>query len=253
MERRFSILVAHERLVIGQAIHRVLAAQGFRVEVVQTGEAAAAAMQEGAWDGLVLDVVLPGQPVYELVAMAKTGLLAQPITAVVLVASVFRKTSYKRKPQQLYGADDYVEIHRLGDELPSKLWRALKVDPSGMSGMLEAEAMLATLQSEGDHRLFDDAPVEDDPASASLRSARLAELMVADVILYSGDRLVAADTPAEARAAVASELEAARELHRSVAGDAEGGDPIGAAFDDLFRNLSTPSSQTSRPSVPDQP
>lgn len=243
MERtqELSILVAHERLVIGQAIHRVLAAQGLRVEVVQTGDEAVAAMRRAPRDGLVLDVALPGQPVYELVALAKTG-LDRPITAVVLVASVFRRTSYKRKPQQLYGADDYVEIHRLGDELPSKLWRLLAVDPSGMAGMLEAEAVLATLQAEGDQRLFDAAPQDSDTApSSAARSARLAELIVADVILYSGDRLVATDTPAEARAAVAGELDAARELFRSVAGGASEGDPVGAAFDDLFRNLATPS------------
>lgn len=243
MERspEFSVLVAHERLVIGQAIRRVLAAQGFRVEVAVTGDDAAAALQRAPWDGLVVDVALPGQPVYELVALAKTG-LPRPVTAVVLVASVFRRTSYKRKPQQLYGADDYVEIHRLGDELPSKLWRLLSVDPSGMSGMLEAEAVLATLQAEGDQRLFDEAPVADDPALTALRAVRLAELIVADVILYSGDRLLAAESPAEAKDTLAAELDSARELYRSVAGQgASHADPIGAAFDDMLRTLVTPS------------
>ena len=243
MERspEFSILVAHERLVIGQAIRRVLAAQGFRVEVAVTADDAAAALQRAPWDGLVVDVALPGQPVYELVALAKTG-LPRPVTAVVLVASVFRRTSYKRKPQQLYGADDYVEIHRLGDELPSKLWRLLSVDPSGMAGMLEAEAVLATLQAEGDQRLFDEAPVADDPALSATRAVRLAELIVADLILYSGDRLLAAESPAEAKDTLAAELDSARELYRSVAGpDASHADPIGAAFDDMLRTLVTPS------------
>jgi CheY-like chemotaxis protein len=242
MERssEFAILVAHERLVIGQAIRRVLAAQGFRVEVVQSGEDTSDALKSEPWDGLVLDVALPGPPAYELIALAKTG-LDRPVRAVVLVASVFRRTSYKRKPQQLYGADDYVEIHHLGDELPSKLWRLLAADPSGVHGMLEAEAVLATLQAEGDQRLFDEAPQGGaDPASSAVHAVRLAELIVADVILYSGDRLLAADTAEEARAALATDLDAARELYRSVAGDAQSGDPIGAAFDDMLRSLVSP-------------
>jgi CheY-like chemotaxis protein len=242
MERssEYSILVAHERLVIGQAIHRVLAAQGFRVEVVANTEATVAALRRQAWDGLVLDVALPGQPVYELVQLAKTD-LPRPVGAVILVASVFRRTSYKRKPVQLYGADDYVEIHRLGDDLPSKLWHLLAVDPSGIRGMLEAEAVLATLQAEGDQRLFDEAPLADDPGESAIRAVRLAELIVADVILYSGDRLIAADTPAEAREALAADLETARELYRSVAGvGSPDVDPIGDAFDDMLHSLVSP-------------
>ena len=136
MERSFSVLVAHERPAIGQAIRRVLAAQGFRIEVASRGEDVAAALAARNFDGLVLDVAMPGPPVHELVELAKKP--ERPVGAVILVASVFRKTSYKRKPQQLYGADDYVEIHRLGDELPSKLWNLLKVDPSGIHGMMEA-------------------------------------------------------------------------------------------------------------------
>lgn len=238
MERSFSVLVAHERPAIGQAIRRVLAAQGFRVEVASRGEEVVAALAARAWDGLVLDVVLPGPTVHELALLAKSG--DRPVGAVILVASVFRKTSYKRKPQQLYGADDYVEIHRLGDELPSKLWNLLKVDPSGIHGMMEAEAVLATLQNEGDLRLFDVASAADDPAAGSARASRLAELIVADVIVYAGDRLVAADTPAEAREALAADLDAAREMYRGVAGDSPGRDPIGAAFDDLMQNLASP-------------
>jgi CheY-like chemotaxis protein len=235
MERSFSLLVAHERRAIGQAIHRVLAAQGFRVDVAQTGDEVIAALAARAWDGLVLDAALPGPPVHEIVALAKSG--EHPVGAVILVASVFRKTSYKRKPQQLYGADDYVEIHRLGGELPSKLWSLFKVDPSGLHGMMEAEAVLATLQAEGDQRLFDVAPIDADPASAAAHGARLAELIVADFILHSGDRLIAVDTPEESRLALATDLDAARALYRSVAGDVAGRDPIGDAFDALMRSL----------------
>lgn len=110
--------------------------------------------------------------------------------------------------------------------------------------MMEAEAVLATMQSEGDQRLFDSiAPTvapTDDPAAAATRAARLAGFIVADVILYAGDRLVATDTPAEARDALAADLDAARETYRGVAGPPDGRDPIGEAFDELMPTLTTP-------------
>lgn len=224
-----SILVAHERLVIAQAIRLVLAAQGFAATVAADGDAVARALDgDETWDGLVLDVGLRGPPVHELVAGAKAAVT--PVRAVVLIASVFRRTSYKRRPQQLYGADDFVEVHQLGDQLAGKLWRLLEVDPGGLDGLVEAEALLATSQ--------------DDPRPAFERAAaapsEIAELLVADLVLYSGDKLADAESADETHVALAPELEAAREVYRGVYGGTggpqrPGADPISAALDALLR------------------
>lgn len=230
MERprdKSQILVAHERPALGQAIQYVLAAQGFSVAVVSDSEAAVKALQDGSFAALVLDVALPGPVLcYELIQVAK-GLV--PPVGVVLVASVFRKTSYKRKPSQLYGADDYVEIHHLGDQLPGKLWRLLGNDPAALAGMLEAEAVLATFQEEGDQRLFEQQD----------RTGRLSELIVADLILYAGDKVMSARSAAEARDLLAADLEGARALYRQInpTPPVDGDDPIGAAFDELIRSF----------------
>ena len=225
--QRLQILVAHERPALGQAIRRVLAAQGFAVEVVGDADDAATIMRTRAFAALVLDVALPGSlACYELIQLAKTG-LAAPIPAVVLVASVFRKTSYKRRPTQLYGADDYVELHRLGDQLPGKLWYLLGGEPAALEGMVEAEAVLSTIQDEGDQRLFEQRR----------RTLRLSELIIADLILYAGDRVLAARSQDEARALLATDLDAARQLFRQInpVPLAPGVDPIGAAFDDMLQ------------------
>ncbi|PCC66776.1 hypothetical protein SAMN02745121_00494 [Nannocystis exedens] len=226
-QAKLKILVAHERLALGQAIGRVLAAQGFAAVTVTDTAAAEQAMRGDMFAALVLDVALPGgKACHELIQLAKFELPA-PIPAVVLVASVFRKTSYKRRPTQLYGADDYVEIHRLGDQLPGKLWHLLGGDPAAMPGLVEAEAVLSTIQDEGDQRLFEQRG----------RTLRLSELIVADLILYAGDRVLAATTQAEARELLANDLESARQLFRQInpVPLAPGVDPIGAAFDDMMR------------------
>ena len=218
------VLVAHERPIIAFAIQQVLTVQGLQVEVMLTGDALARSLQLQTWDALVLDVGLPGPPVHHLVGLAKTG-GSTAVKAVVLITSVFRRGSYKRPPQQLYGADDYVEVHQLGGRLASKLWRLLASDsspvgPAAIDGMIEAEALLAGLQ----------AP-ESGQAIASL-----ATLLVADLVLHNGDRLADADTPEQARSALASELSAAREQYREIVGPtAADPDPIAAAFDALLR------------------
>jgi CheY-like chemotaxis protein len=230
---KFKILVAHERPVVGRAIARVLAAQGLAATPVDHGDAVWRALETDGWDGLVLDVALPGPPVHQLVALSKTG-VPLALRAVVLIASVFRRSSYKRRPQQLYGADAYVEGHQLGAELPSLLWRLLTADPSGLDGMVEAEALLAELQ----------APDDRNPAE---RAAALAGLLVADVLMYASEKLSDADgtagskslRPADIAAvhdALAPELTQAREHLRGATDlGVVSGDPIAAALDDLLR------------------
>lgn len=218
---KFKILVAHDRPVIGRAIARVLAAQGLVTTTVDDGDAVRRALESDSWDGLVLDVALPGPPVHQLVALAKTG-VPLALRAVILIASVFRRSSYKRRPQQLYGADAYVEGHQLGAELPSKLWRLLSADPSGLDGMVEAEALLAELQS-ADER----TPVE--------RARVLAELLVADLLMYAGEKLSDADG-ASVHSILARELEQAREhLRGAVDPQTLTEDPIATALDGLLR------------------
>lgn len=247
---KYKILVAHERPVVGRAIARVLAAQGLVATVVEHGDAVWRALETDAYDGLVLDVALPGPPVHQLVALAKTG-VPLALRAVILIASVFRRSSYKRRPQQLYGADAYVEGHQLGAELPSKLWRLLTADPSGLDGMVEAEALLAELQDSA-------AGEQQDPRSPAEHATALAELLVADLLIFASEKLSDADASpgqplraadiAAVHDALAPELEQAREHLRGATDlGVLTGDPIAAALDELLRPAAEPAGELLRP------
>jgi hypothetical protein len=120
-----------------------------------------------------------------------------------------------------------VEVHHLGDMLPDKLRRllALMHEPGAdLRSAAENEAARA-LKDEGDARM-------------NLHDAdSLASLIVADVILYNGDRILGATDLAQAEAAVADDLEIARDLMEQVAraaGSASTGDSIGRAFRSLM-------------------
>lgn len=222
MSPRPRILFAHERHGVTRAVRRVLEREGFAFTHVGDGDRCADQLRAGRWDGLVVDVALPRRAGYELAELARRWSPKAGAAVVVLVASVYRRTSYKRRPTQLYGADDYVEIHHLCDSLPAKLYAHLGLPPVPAATLAQAEGR-QVLRAEGDTRM------EEQQAD----HRRLASLIVADMVLYNGDMLHRTQDLAGARAAVAPDLDVARHLFNQVL-RAEGGqvpgDPIGEAF-----------------------
>src|SRR5205807_6370680 len=95
------------------------------VEAVAEGRQASAALARKP-SALVLDVALPDVHAFELVEEAHNK---APEIRVVLVASVYNRTGYKRRPTSLYGADDYVEQHHIPDSLLVKLERLIGPAP----------------------------------------------------------------------------------------------------------------------------
>ncbi|MCR9162012.1 MAG: response regulator [Nannocystaceae bacterium] len=224
-----AVLFAHERPSVARAVCHVLRARGFDVESVRDGEAAARVLASRHFGALVVDVALPGRPGYELVevARAEQKRAGRGADVVVLVASVFRKTSYKRRPARLYGADDYVELHHLGDMLPDKLDRHL-----GTRSPKHDEAERVATEAVLD---IADARMEAETTD------ELASLIIADVVLYNGDRIADTRTLAQARTALADDLDVATDLLRQVqqarAETVDAAQAIEAAFTRLMRSM----------------
>lgn len=226
-ERRPRVLLGHAGPVIAEATRRILEAHGFDAQVAIDTRAVDLALAREGWDALVVDVALPGVPGHDLTGFELTAVAREVgVKVVILVASVFRRTSYKRQPRRLYGADDYVEIHHLGDHLPSRLRAHLGLgDASGEPTVESLREVLGTLNERGDEHLLEQTP------------RGLAMLIVADVLLYNGDRITEADSVEEALAAVASDLDGARDLFGLVRPEVDEGDLIGEAFRELVAGL----------------
>jgi len=225
---RPTVLFAHERRTIVRAVELALDAHGFEMVVVQHGDQAAARLKHGDIDALVVDVGIPGTPSFELVEVAR----AHQVRAVILVASIYSRTSYKRAPKRLYGADEYVEIHHLGDQLPRKLRARLELE--AVEHERSAALVAESLRAEGDRRLEEHIMPEG-----------LAALIAADVVLYNGDAVAGAATVDEAHRKLEADLEGGREVFRR-AREAAGGkttdadadrDYVGEALDDLLAHL----------------
>ena len=114
------VLVAHDSDVLRNMVSDVLINAGFRVETAADGVEALKKATEHRPQGMVLDVGLPGIYGFELCERLK-GNDATKSIKIVLLSSVYDQRRYKRTPDHLYGADDYIEKHHIPDFLAIKL------------------------------------------------------------------------------------------------------------------------------------
>ncbi len=215
-----AVVIGHPSELLGRQIGLALLDGDFAPIWVRDGAAVLAAVRRHAARAAVLDVALEEPRSFEVVEQLRRG----PSVAVVLVASVFNRTAYKRRPQSLYGADDYVEQHHIPDMLPAKVSRLLSLpEPTPPA--------------------WDDAVQEDIKRgearfelSGAARVRALARSIVADIALYSEAELVRHARGDEV-AAVAASVEEGRRLLAEMVRGAVAGDPIGEAFAELLSEL----------------
>jgi CheY-like chemotaxis protein len=126
------VLVATDGIEFQSLIGEVLAAAGFALRPALSGDAAWDAI--GAWRPHValLDVALPGVPAFELCDRVRAVRELRG-TGLILIASVFQQTRYKRAPTSLYGADDYIEKHHIRDWLADKVARLVSAGAAPVS------------------------------------------------------------------------------------------------------------------------
>jgi CheY-like chemotaxis protein len=201
------VLVVHDTEAIREAIVRLLDEAGYRPSAVADGDAAVAAVAAPEPpDALILDVAVAGTPSFAVIERARALRLPMPI---VLIASVYNRAGYKRRPTSLYGADDYVEQHHIPDLLLLKLARLLgRPLPDGEQVEDAVAREEEPIRRAGEARLGIRYQGREE---GEARARRLARLIVADIALYNHD-LVQLQDDAEREARLRVDLEEGRLL-----------------------------------------
>jgi hypothetical protein len=149
---------------------------------------------------IVLDVAIPGVLAFEVIEQVR----AHPQTKgmpIVLLASVFERTRYKRRPTNLYGADAYLELHHVPDRLApliDEVRTQQAPSPDRQQAPVE-RARAAGLRAR---------PAADDAEAAQALARRL----LSDVALYHGDELADGVRRGNPFASLGAAVDAAREL-----------------------------------------
>lgn len=204
------IVVGHEVPSAARTIARVLRQGGYAPVLVKSGEQVLQACDPALpapCVGVVLDVGVPGVMAFEVIDQLR----AHPATKtlpIVLLASVFERTRYKRRPNQLYGADAYLELHHVPDRLNVILdaVRAGQPAPETWRQAPADRAYAAPLRGR--------PPVLDEDG---LRT--LARRLLSDAALYHGDEVARGVAAGEPLRFLSDAVEAARQIFRDVARD----------------------------------
>lgn len=200
-----TVLVANESPDFCAAVERTLSSEPFRVICSHDGREAMTIIEKTLPDVVLLDVALPTLYGFEICEQVRDNQALSTVKT-ILIASIYDKTRYKREPQSLYGADDYIEKHHIPDALAAKIYRLVfgqqAVEAEAGDGA-EAEGEVCG-EAAGDGSPADEAAQEEvreeirldeeaktrvmedpDLAAAHAKARRLARIIVTDIALYN--------------------------------------------------------------------
>jgi predicted Zn finger-like uncharacterized protein len=204
---RIKVVVANESPAFCKAVSKVLVNEPFDVMTFNDGREAHDAIMQLRPDVVLLDVALPSMYGFEVCeAIRKNPAMA--MVKVILIASIYDKTRYKRSPQSLYGADDYIEKHHIPDALAAMVYRLVsgqkpvealadarpaadeevQAAPQQLSRQEKAAQEMTRQELKRDEERetsLPTAPTVPELPEAHVKARRLARIIVSDIILYN--------------------------------------------------------------------
>ncbi|HTN44022.1 MAG TPA: response regulator [Nitrospiria bacterium] len=141
------VLAIVEGEASNEMIGEVLTTAGFQLVIGHGGQDIMALLERERPAVVLVDVGLPNILGFEIATLIKKRNDLKDIR-VILLAAIHDKTRYRREPESLYGADDYIERHHIQDELLPKIQRLLGVnDTTGRTGGPGPAAIESPVQS----------------------------------------------------------------------------------------------------------
>ena len=191
---RDKVLVANANPHFCSAIKDFLSGRGFEVVLAKDGIEALQFLEINMPPHVALvDVALSGMYGFELCDFIKNNERLKHIK-VILLASIYDKTRYKRMPTSIYGADDYIEMHHIPDDLVPKINKLLGRDYNIPRPLLKADFEAVVIYEEGLYEKIKDIAAQDIKVkipekggkdSAHEEAKRLARIIMSDIILYN--------------------------------------------------------------------
>lgn len=171
LESAVKVFIAHEDKLVCRQLSERLSWLNIQPDICRTS----AECLDGFTSGdsvLLLDVAFEGGFPFRLIETLKKRGGEQH--RIILLPSVYNRTAYKKRPESLYGADAYLELHHIGDRL-------LPLLAEQFPALAERCSSVASLRSWGDERAVKELGLAE-------QASELARLLVADILLYHQDR-----------------------------------------------------------------
>ena len=220
------VVIAHESDAISEELGKALLDGGYTPYRAENGVQAEELIRKHGVSVAVLDVGLRDKLAYQIVDECRSDPQYES-TKFILIASVYSKTAYKRSPNSLYGADDYVEQHHIPDMLCEKIQRLV--------GKPQDEAAIENLEGRKEAIRIGEERQE---LEGGQRVVVLAHSIVADIALYNQSE-VEKVAQGELSKALESALEEGRRILRETVDQSSfpTEDPIGDAFKSFINDI----------------
>ncbi len=208
---------------LGKQVADTLAARGLRSFVVHDGVEAMLEIQRQLPVAVVLSATLPKMYGFQVCEVVKRN-PSLCGTQVILAGAIHHKDRYRRPPDDLYGADAYVEEPDLPDGLLPILDRALAgrdlASDAGPEPVRAAEPLQpapsvpAPVENEAPPPAAAPpaAPADDGLEEERAKAERLARIIVSDIVLYNEERFTEAVRVGNVVEALAAEIAEGRAL-----------------------------------------
>jgi DNA-binding response OmpR family regulator len=220
-------MIAHSDRELCGTISDIVEAAGYESVLGHNGTEVLALMEEIRPHVAVVDVALQGLYAFEVVDTVRSRPGLDKVK-IILLSSVYNNTAYKRRPNSLYGADDYIEKHHISDDLIHKINRQLvgaaetgtpaengEVEESGqpLSPGEEASQSRGVILSVNERiQVAEGHEVSTESVPESARAERLARIIVADISLYHQQRIDKGILEGRWSGLLAAEMKEARSL-----------------------------------------
>jgi len=218
------IVVAHDGAAHLKLMAELLTGAGYNVITASEGVEAMVAIETEKPFLVVVDVALPRIYGFEICDRLKSSEESKDIK-ILLLASIYDKTRYKREPTSLYGADDYIEKHHVPDFLVKKVQRLAGGGPVGPEAREEKLApppppeeapkrAEQAMQMRQDEIKEFPRPSSVDPQQVEA-ARRFARIILSDIALYNQSAVDEGIRNDSFRQALEAELKEGRELYNS--------------------------------------
>lgn len=193
-----TVIVAHGNPAITERMNSELTRTGFNVITSNDGIDLMVKISKEKPLVAVIDVALPKIFGFEVCKNLKKQQDTKDVK-IILISAIYDKNRYRREPNSLYGADDYIEEHLIEDELSDKV-NALINSRSGEKPSAapqhekapDTETGITGVVTEEPPRFETpsvQAPTVKAPADDGVEKAkRLARTILADIYIYSSTK-----------------------------------------------------------------
>ena len=219
------VLVGIPSVDTAKRLETALVGWGLRAAIVADGVEAMLEIQRKLPRAAVLSAALPRMYGFQVCEIVKRNESLSSIS-VVLVGSIHNQDRYRRPPEELYGADAYVEEPDLPDGLLPVLQR-LGIGVRAPRARREAPAAVAPPHVEARREAppaaprpvprpapVAEPPVDDGLGEQRQKAERLARIIVSDIVLYNEEKFSAALRAGNVLEALTPDLAEGRSLFR---------------------------------------